>query len=58
MTTRPGRFKKSMEVSLPRPRTAEMVSSSEFIELKNSLFDLVHEEAVKAFERGERELAR
>jgi NitT/TauT family transport system ATP-binding protein len=57
MTTRPGRFKTSMEVSLPRPRTTEIVSSKEFIELKNSLFDLVHDEAVKAFERGERELA-
>lgn len=58
MTTRPGRLKESIEVSLPRPRTPDMLGSSEFLHLKERLFDLVHEEALKAFERGERELAR
>lgn len=58
MTTRPGRLKESIEVTLPRPRTPDMLGSSEFLHLKQKVFDLVHEEALKAFERGERELAR
>jgi NitT/TauT family transport system ATP-binding protein len=58
MTTRPGRLKESIEVSLPRPRTPDMLGSTEFLHLKEKVFDLVHEEALKAFERGERELAR
>jgi len=58
MTTRPGRLKESIEVSLPRPRTIDMLGSTEFLRLKEKVFDLVHEEALKAFERGEKELAR
>ena len=57
MSTRPGRLKESIEVSLPRPRTPSMSGSSEFLHLKEKVFDLVHDEALKAFERGERELA-
>lgn len=58
MTTRPGRLKERIKVDLPRPRKPEMMAWDEFLHLKEKVFDLVHEEALKAFERGEREMAR
>ncbi len=57
MTSRPGTIKKALEVNLPRPRTADMLASEEFQDLKSQLSATVHEEAKKAFERGEREQA-
>jgi NitT/TauT family transport system ATP-binding protein len=58
MTTRPGRVKKLLDVQLPRPRHNRMFDSSTFMELKCEITELVHEEAVAAFEAGEREAAR
>lgn len=57
MTTRPGTVKKVLKISLPRPRIPEMMSSHEYLELKRQVAEGVHEEAKKAFERGEREHA-
>jgi NitT/TauT family transport system ATP-binding protein len=57
MTTRPGRVKKLIAVDLPRPRTYRLLSSKRFLELKQETIEGVHEEALKAFEAGERELA-
>ena len=57
MTTRPGTIKLSIEVDLPRPRSKEMILSERFIELQKQAIAAVHEEARKAFERGEKELA-
>lgn len=57
MTTRPGTIKLKLSVDLPRPRTPDTLLSPEFIELKRRAVTAVHEEAKKAFERGERELA-
>jgi NitT/TauT family transport system ATP-binding protein len=57
MTTRPGRVKKLIIVDLPRPRTYRMLTSPRFLELKQETIEGVHEEALKAFEAGERELA-
>jgi len=57
MTTRPGTIKLRLDVDLPRPRTRETVLSERFLELKQQAVSAVHEEAKKAFERGERELA-
>ena len=57
MTTRPGRIKQTIAVELPRPRTTKMLTSPEFLRLKEEAIDAVHEEAVKAFAAGERELA-
>lgn len=57
MTTRPGRMKTVLRVSLPRPRTTEMLASAQYLELKRQAAAGIHEEARKAFERGERELA-
>ena len=57
MTTRPGTVKKVLTVNLPRPRLPEMMFSHEYLELKRQAAEVVHEEAKKAFERGEREQA-
>jgi NitT/TauT family transport system ATP-binding protein len=57
MTTRPGKMKTVLSVQLPRPRTPEMLVSREYLELKRQASAGIHEEALKAFERGERELA-
>lgn len=57
MTTRPGKFKKWVTVDIPRPRDSHVKASEEFIRLKQQVIDAVHEEALKAYQRGERELA-
>ncbi|MCF8033478.1 MAG: ABC transporter ATP-binding protein [Desulfarculaceae bacterium] len=57
MTTRPGYIKKTLQVKLPRPRQYSMLASEEFLAMKAQLVEAVHEEAVKAFEAGEREMA-
>lgn len=57
MTTRPGRIKQTIGVDLPRPRTRHLLTSPEFLRLKEEAIEAVHEEAVKAFAAGERELA-
>lgn len=57
MTSRPGTIKKILDVNLPRPRTTEMLASDEFRNLKSQVSEIVHEEALRAFERGEREQA-
>jgi NitT/TauT family transport system ATP-binding protein len=57
MTTRPCRVKHILEVDFDRPRSFRMRSSQRYLELKSKVFDAVHEEAKKAFEAGERELA-
>jgi NitT/TauT family transport system ATP-binding protein len=57
MTTRPGRVKVEFSVDLPRPRLRSVLTSRPFLTLKAQLIGAVHEEAVKAFIAGERELA-
>ncbi len=57
MTTRPGYIKKILQVNLPRPRQYSMLASEEFLAMKVQLVEAVHEEAVKAFKAGEREMA-
>ncbi|MCA1987723.1 MAG: ABC transporter ATP-binding protein [Desulfarculus sp.] len=57
MTTRPGHIKLAISVDLPRPRNYRMLASQEFLRLKSQLVEAVHEEAVKAFQAGEREMA-
>lgn len=58
MTTRPGTLKRMINVDIPRPRSIDVITSKEFLVYMQELNDVVHEEAIKAFERGERELAR
>lgn len=57
MTSRPGYIKKTMTVDLPRPREYNITTSERFLELKSELMEAVHQEAVKAFQAGEREMA-
>jgi sulfonate transport system ATP-binding protein len=57
MTTRPARVKIMLEVDLPRPRTMGITRSERFRQIKESLLEVVHEEALKAFQSGEREMA-
>ena len=57
MTTRPGTIKLRLNIDLPRPRNRHTITSQQFMELKQHAVSAVHEEAKKAFERGERELA-
>ena len=57
MTTRPGMIKKIVAVDIPRPRDYRVLTSNRFLELKAELGEAIHEEAKKAFEAGERELA-
>ena len=57
MTTRPGRIKESIEVDIPRPRDYRVLTSDGFLGLIGGIVDAVHDEAQKAFEAGERELA-
>ncbi len=57
MTTRPAKIKTILEVDIPRPRDFRVLSSSSYIRLKKECIEAVHEEALKAFAAGERELA-
>jgi NitT/TauT family transport system ATP-binding protein len=57
MTTRPCSLKKVVDVNLPRPRDYRVLASEQFRLLVKETEDAVHEEAQKAFEAGERELA-
>jgi NitT/TauT family transport system ATP-binding protein len=57
VTTRPCQLKKTVEVKIPRPRSYETQSSEKFRKLLEEVNDAVHEEAVKAFRAGEREMA-
>ena len=57
VTTRPCQLKKTVEVKIPRPRSYETQSSEDFRKLLVEVNEAVHEEAVKAFQAGERELA-
>jgi NitT/TauT family transport system ATP-binding protein len=57
MTTRPGQIKESLEVEIPRPRDYRVLTSDQFRTLMIRVVDAVHDEAQKAFEAGEREMA-
>lgn len=57
MTTRPARIKTILNVDIPRPRNFRVLSSASYIRLKKECIEAVHEEALKAFAAGEREMA-
>jgi NitT/TauT family transport system ATP-binding protein len=57
MTTRPGRVKTILAVDLPRPRDYRVLASRRYGALKQQALEAIHEEALKAFVAGERELA-
>lgn len=55
MTSRPCRPKKILTVDIPHPRDYTVVTSKRYRELVSETSAAVHEEALKAFELGERE---
>ncbi len=55
MTTRPCKPKKMLEVDIPHPRDYSVLTSPRFRELMDETMEAVHEEAIKAFEAGEKE---
>jgi len=55
MTTRPCRPKTILTVDIPHPRDYGVLTSRRFRELIRETSAAVHEEALKAFQRGERE---
>lgn len=57
MTTRPAKTKITLDVKIPRPRDYTTLTSEQFRVLVAETKGAVHEEAIKAFEAGERELA-
>jgi NitT/TauT family transport system ATP-binding protein len=57
MTTRPARVKKLIEVEFPRPRSRQVTATEKYMNLKKELLAVVHDEALKAFKAGEREMA-
>jgi NitT/TauT family transport system ATP-binding protein len=57
MTTRPGRVLKTVNVDLERPRDYQFLTSRRFLDLESEVRASIHDEARKAFEAGERELA-
>jgi NitT/TauT family transport system ATP-binding protein len=57
MTTRPGRILKILNVDIGRPRTHRILTSDRFLAIENEIRAAIHDEARKAFEAGERELA-
>lgn len=56
MTTRPATIKKVLHVDIPRPRDYRTLSSPDYLRLKEECIAAVHEEAIKAFKAGEREM--
>jgi NitT/TauT family transport system ATP-binding protein len=48
MTARPGQIKKTIKVSLPRPRSAELTTTPIFNALKLEILRLIREEAMQA----------
>jgi len=48
MTARPGRIKEMVEVAIPRPRSADVLTSEPFMALKRRIMHAIHEEAARA----------
>jgi ABC-type nitrate/sulfonate/bicarbonate transport system ATPase subunit len=48
MSARPGRIKQEIPVPIARPRTVDVLTSPEFMELKRGVMALIREEAMKA----------
>jgi len=48
LTARPAQIKKEIKVSLPRPRTYEILTSQKYVSLKKAVMELIREESLKA----------
>ena len=58
MTTRPGRVKATIGISLDRPRDRGIVTAPHFRQLVGEVSEAVRDEARRAFDAGEREVVR
>jgi NitT/TauT family transport system ATP-binding protein len=54
-TARPCRPKKIIDVDVPHPRDYGVVTSKRFREIMEETSDAVHEEALRAFQVGDKE---
>jgi NitT/TauT family transport system ATP-binding protein len=50
MSARPGRIKKSLDVSIPRPRSVDVITTQLFNELKAQIWQIIREESERAME--------
>src|SRR5262249_24706529 len=57
MTTRPGRVLRTIDVNINEPPDYRVLTSERFLKLEREIRESIHDEARKAFEAGERELA-
>jgi len=57
LSSRPARIRQSVTIDIPKPRRHEILTSPRFLEIKAMLSGAIHEEALRAFTVGERELA-
>ncbi|PKH25308.1 ABC transporter ATP-binding protein [Enterobacterales bacterium CwR94] len=55
MSARPGTIKCIETIDLPRPRSADIVTSPEFIAIKKRLLDAIEEESMKSFRFTQKE---
>jgi len=54
MSARPGRIKREIEVTLPRPRDYEMELSAEFLAIKREIAHLIREESLRSIALSEK----
>jgi ABC-type nitrate/sulfonate/bicarbonate transport system ATPase subunit len=47
MTARPGRFRSSVDVELPRPRSMDQLTEGKFVELKKQILSQIRDEAAR-----------
>jgi NitT/TauT family transport system ATP-binding protein len=57
MSNRPGRIIKRMAIDLARPRTPDILTSSQYLNYKEEAMEVLHAEAVKAFAGGSKAAA-
>jgi len=51
MSAGPGQIIRDVHISLPRPRSPEVLTSSEFVALRAECLEVIRAESLKAFER-------
>jgi hypothetical protein len=47
MSNRPGSIKETINIDLPRPRTPDLLTSTEYLRYKEESLEVLHSEAVK-----------
>jgi len=48
MTARPGRIKSDIPIPLPRPRNPDIMLSQDFLAIKRTILDQLHEEVIRS----------